>query len=650
MKIQNSINVYNNGNINNYNNKDITFQGIPVRAILKEISYLPNEDKLWMSCADMGKKLGIPSRTIKSLLNCASKKQIDFMENLTEYYNARNWSFAGDLKEDSQLVIDIYKMVEKPTPQHKNLIDYSEVPLKTLKNLFVAAQDKKSLEFVSNMQTKVLDGSKKSAEIITAMLNSRHKENYITDFSRYKSYILLNREDENVVKNLDNLVSSGKYNAKTYDSMLAVKEILNYSALSDNLAEYADKLSANYSAEGKALMDKIAVNFLAYRKGLSKQDYAHIVDIYSTTTKENLSLRLNLIDKFKYSYTDGYSKISDTEALKLLFDRIDANNVTASFVTKALGDDINVKSIEELISILNLVPPKKAEIFHKNISNIVRYTTEHEERVAALESEVENPFFITPQFKYQKDEAVKYGFNATESKWQTLMTKLENEYNIRKYNHYLKTHEDIVPSLEKKSENINVVLPNPIEKSITPVVENKSEINSSLLPVKFVKHPKELPVIKKLRVKIGVNDIIEQKLGAKTLARQKADYIESANVMRLKLLPEIFRSIKETRKQQKASGMKSSIDTREALKLYEKITGKNRKLIHYMLKQTNSDNERIFTIRDINSVINRAETEILKSKKTNPSYKAADAKAVYEDISQTMVEKYGKLRRVKKQS
>ncbi len=648
MQIRNDYTV-NYPKFNNKNNDNTSFQGIPARAIFREV-FPKNQDKLWEDCSDIAQKLDMSTRSIKFILEIVSDKRFNFMNHLTDYYNARNCFLKGNLRENPQDIIDIFKSVEKVTPEHDALLNSSDMPVKTLKELFSAANDKESLNFSSYIQKEVMDGTNASALKIIDMLNSPNRNNYIRDFSNYISYIKLNFGDENVIKNLDKLIASGSYQAKTYDAKLAVKEFLNRSNIKDGIAPFAEELEKNYSKAGKNFMEKFSDSFLAYRKGLSEKDYRHIVDMYSSTTDKNVRLRTALVDKFKYSDTTGYSKISDIEELKILFDRIDGNENITTFIKKALEDKIDVKTIKEMNDILDTVPPKKAEIFHKNIANIVRYTTEREERITALENEIENPFFITPQFKRQRDEAVKAGINTPESKWQTLMIKLENEYNIRKYRHYLKTHEDVINSVEKNREEIPNVLPNPVEKIVSPVSEPKSEINSSLLPIKFVKHPKELPAIKKLRVKLGVSDIIEQKLGAKTLASQRANYMESANVMRLKLLPEIFQSIKETRRQQKISGMKSRIDTREALKLYEKITGKNRKLIRYMLKQTNSDNERLFTIRDINATISKAEAEILKNKKANPKYKAADAKALYEDIFQTMVEKYGKLRRVKKQS
>lgn len=119
--------------------------------------------------------------------------------------------------------------------------------------------------------------------------------------------------------------------------------------------------------------------------------------------------------------------------------------------------------------------------------------------------------------------------------------------------------------------------------------------------------------------------------------------------MRLKLLPEIFDSIKDTRKMQKSAGKKPSIKNRDALKLFSRINGKNRKLVNYMLKQTDSDGNRIYDIKDIIYRLDLVEQKIfnLKSAK-GKEFKAADAKRVCDYEYETIINRYGKLKRTKK--
>jgi hypothetical protein len=172
--------------------------------------------------------------------------------------------------------------------------------------------------------------------------------------------------------------------------------------------------------------------------------------------------------------------------------------------------------------------------------------------------------------------------------------------------------------------------------------------NTETTPIKLVKTIKESPQARKLRVTSDINGIIEQKLGEKTLEKQKGNFAANATVMRFKLLNDIFDSISATRTQQKALGIRPTIQNRDAIKVFSRINGRNKKLVRYMLRQTNSNNERIYNIRDIVSLVDNAEKQIAKNKKANKSYKAADAKAYYENIYQSMVQEHGKLKRKRK--
>lgn len=183
-----------------------------------------------------------------------------------------------------------------------------------------------------------------------------------------------------------------------------------------------------------------------------------------------------------------------------------------------------------------------------------------------------------------------------------------------------------------------------LEKTLANI--NAQEKLSKNLPIK--KSFKELREARKLQVISDVNNIIEKKLGTKTLDKQKAQYDKQATKIRLSLLPEIFESIKSSRKLERELGVKTpSIANKDAIKLYERINGNNRKLVRYMLLKTKSktDDTRLFTIKDILRVLDKAEEEIPVYKSIDPAYKP---RAYYNEIFDKYVDQYGKVSRRKK--
>ena len=134
----------------------------------------------------------------------------------------------------------------------------------------------------------------------------------------------------------------------------------------------------------------------------------------------------------------------------------------------------------------------------------------------------------------------------------------------------------------------------------------------------------------------------------KTYDNQRAIYEKNATKMRLKLLPEIFDSIKETRAADRMVGRKVQTSNSDAVNLYSMIKGRNRKLVNYMLKKRNVDGTRMFSVKDIIELLNKSEKTIAQTKAKNPDFRAKDAKMYYDAIHADMVNSYGKVKRVTK--
>ncbi len=657
MKVQlidNSLNLNSNSNSYKSANK-VSFQGCDINLFLRRTVMQSSENKLWHDSHNLSRVSGISTRSFVSILRDASKNQYKLLKEIVDSYHVRNWTsnIKNEQCENPQLILDLYKIIDKPNETHLSIIKNSQMSLEELSELFKIASDKERLSFVNRMQNEVMDGSAESAKKIISLLESPYSDNIVKDFSTYKSFFKLYKDSEDISKILNQLLAENKFDKHYYDAKLSVKRLSRNHMLSDFYNKNQKFLEENYSPSGFDLMYLMADKFLPFRKLLSDADYQDILNIYKSTTPKNLALRQELMLKYKDAYCDDGE--SDIRALRKLYDAIDIDNNVAEFISKAINGKINADTIQSLLKTVELVPPKKLNIFYKNIINIYNQTSSAEDLTNALLKDVENPFYTSQKISRIRQDMIDAGFYTEQTKFQRFQLSIENMYNQLKYKFATRNSEDVLLNLNAEydkaikpiSENPEMIDFHSDYTRFMPKVSNeiKAEVKS---PVIFVRTIKESPQARKLRVTSDINGIIERKLGEKTLEKQKGQYAESATVMRLKLLNDIFDSIAVTRKQQRANGLRPNIENRDAIKVFNRINGKNKKLVRYMLRQTNGNNERIYNLKDIIAIVDNAEAQIAKNKKADKSFKAADAKAYYENIYQSLVQEHGKLKRKRK--
>ena len=640
----NSINSYNHNTRQRYKqNNNVTFEGWGIKSFIpkKNIRSEKVQGIIHDACERYGNIIGVRTSELLELTKDANETRMQFLKSLVTNYNARNFTRAGNLKEDPNGLIETFKTVEKPQIAHFGIVKNTDAPLELLPKLFTVATDKKSLEFVQKMQHEVLGGGKNAIKIITDLLSSKNNQEYIKNSPKYVSYLKYTSDNENTVKDLDKMIEAGTFRPEVFDAKQAIKSLMKNAAVKTTIGKDAYYLEQNYSKEGEKFIKHIFGDFLAHKKGLTSADFSDILKMYKTANAENIETRLDILSKFKYSTTgkDAQASSSEIKAMKKLFDKMDSDKSSANFVYKVLGDDIKAKSIRDLAGILDVVPSQKAEIFHKNIARIVRYTDEGE-RINALKNEVENPFFITESYAHALEDSIKAGFSKKESKISKMARFVENKINQIRYNR-----------MESATPQATTEIPQ-VKPAYTPVVAPvypTATIETKTPAIELKRTFKESPQARKLRVQNDVNEIIKQKLGQKTLKDQQHDYTVSAMVMRLKLLPEIFESIKDTRKMQKMAGQRPNVENKDAIKLYSKINGKNRRLVNYMLKQTDSEGHRIYNMKEILAKLNLVEAKVsnLKSAK-GKDFNSKDAKIVYQNEYEKLFEQYGKLKRAKK--
>lgn len=183
------------------------------------------------------------------------------------------------------------------------------------------------------------------------------------------------------------------------------------------------------------------------------------------------------------------------------------------------------------------------------------------------------------------------------------------------------------------------IIPKPVAITLT----NKSKTEQINNEIKISKK------IKKEELKANIFEILNTKLGKSTFAKQKEAYGKNATKIKLSLLPEIFTSVADTRKADRAVGKyKINSSNKDVLDLYLLINGSNKKYINYLLKKRNVDGTRMFEIKDIISMIKKAESKIAENKKSNPQYRARDARQYYHHLYESKIQQYGKVTRARK--
>ena len=629
-------------------NSTPSFEGLGIKSLnlntaSKMIKAKRRQDEMYL----LSEKLGVTNTILSSVLDKdASTGKFSFLRKLVDLYNAQNFYRDTKAKEDPANVLYILKDIKKPQEGHFNIVERSEMNFETMHKIFQKAKTKESLDFVQTMQRNVLDYGEDSGKVIIKMLDSKYKEDFIKTPLEYASYIKLNSEKPDCVKSLEKLLDEGKFDRALYDRELSFENLMKRRNVAELVGHNKEYIKANLTDANNKFLKIFGEDFYVYRKDFSEQDTQDLLSMFKSTNGENLKSRIRILEKFKFDHSQA-ENTTDTREMRKLFESMDKNPHIRLFVEKALDDNIKIESIENLNEVIAAVPPKKAEIFHKNIARIVRFTTP-ESRKAVLQSDIENPFYPAKRMNEKHRREIYPAGLTRESKISKWSRYIENQVNIMKYNRMMKGEQEIIEPVIIEKDNIFKTIPQDFiaipEISETVAVNAATEFGK----LNLVRTLKASPEARRLQVKSDVNDVIKRKLGQKTYERQNEQYSAKATAMRLKLLPEIFDSISASRKVQRSNGIRPNVENKDAVALYEKIQGKNRKLIRYMLKQTNENNERLFTVKDIIAFINKSEAKIAQDKKANPQYRAADAKAYYEEQFQNLVSEHGKLKRTKK--
>ena len=672
---------------------NVQFKGLNLR-VLRALA--PGGKKLEQSIAkhnrEIAQVLQVPSEKINQMTKGVSMERLQFLDVLTSRFHEKYGMNIGSEKaEKSDIIFKIYDSIKNPKSEHFSLIKNIHGSMAKIKETFDLIGNNKHKLSLAEKMGDLLNSKNRhhsAQNLMQDILQSENAELYAKKFSDYEPYLLAHRKDENAVKNLDKMVKAGTYDKNIVERENWFKDVLSPNILGETETLNFDSLKQSYTKEGTKFLSTFIEKFGGSADSMKAGNDKDILAMYQTTTKDNVELRCRIMksfasNRFNNERQEGLNQnISD---LRELFDRIDSDKHAASYVKKALKHNNMPRKVSSLNTLFSRVSSKKLDVFYDNAQNIMAQI-HGDGKYEALNNDITNSLFLTPareaHIQEMKEIGLHEGFTFGEKVKRVLKNQISKiRYSLSEDKQAKVTQEtqnqaeiaDIKRRMQEflptASEPANTAVTEPITTQIaTTPLKTKAAETVKTTPVETVAEPVSQPVkkkairhfnvlkapkapnAKKLAVINDVNQIIEKKLGSRTLADQKRDYAVTATKMRMEMLPEIFEAIKETRAMERAAGVKKpSVSNKDALSLYSRINGRNKKLVNYMLKKRNADGTRTFTFNEILSTIEQSESKLHKQKFASPkTYKAADGKAYYANLLEAQIQEHGKLQRTKK--
>ena len=240
----------------------------------------------------IGNVLGIDAEKIKFKNN----EELSFLSMLAEKYLSKY--FYASEKENPDFVLNIFNAIKKPLDDHFAIIDYERESFEKIDKIFSLAKSKKELKFVRMIYEKIFSRNNSSNNMIVDMLKSPHKKDFVANLDDYLSYLKLNIKDEDAIKNLDRLISSGQYNRKIYDIRKSLGYLRNDLMLSKVINN--QDMETFYSKSGRKFLDEFASCYYPRRNfDLSPQNKARFLEMYKTSNDKNIDLRVKIMRAFQ---------------------------------------------------------------------------------------------------------------------------------------------------------------------------------------------------------------------------------------------------------------------------------------------------------------------------------------------------------------
>ena len=562
---------------------------------------------------------------IKKLLHGKTFSRVSFFADTVEKYNRQNFYRTAENKENSDIVFKLFNQVKNPSKAHRKMTANTDLSLKQESIVFERLQNNpKKINHACDIYADINKSyiSEKNPEeakniknkVFMQIIESPNSDKYLSDYEVYRPYIKQNIQKEDVISKLDAKILSKSYDKDFADKSYKLDEV--YGGLYNRHFMPKDKLMPYFSEEGNELLTYLDHSF-TNRKGIHKIDEAGITNIYKTTTDKNLEIRKKFLkETYYHSPTNKEYNEEEIENVNKLFTMMDEDHDTMQFIKKMTDETYVTLDAGGYVAILGRVKPSVLNKDSKTAVEAIRKNTfkSSEEQVCAIIDMYENK----PQS--YKDKCI--------TKFKNLFVKNDAQKQVP-----VSVPAETIPK--------NVFQSN-LNKEIAVSDEFQSKNKIIRRKTGYTPRVEAAPSAKKLVVINDVNEVIKKKLGKNVYDDQHKTYARYATKMRLKLLPEIFDSVKDTRAAARIDGTfnrKTTVKNEDALFLYRRINGKNRRLVNYMLKLRNKDGSRKYNIKDIIETIDNTEKAARERQMISPK----DRKKCFDAVLNEKIAEFGKL-------
>ena len=625
--------------------------------------------------------LGVDEKRIQKMAVGKTNRQFAFLNAMTEHYNGKNFKLPQEQRDNPDTVLDLFSRIAKPDKKHIGFIYNTHLSMTNVKECFDKLGDNpEELSKMEEIYHSLRFAGKNRDKIAMDIVNSPNAKEYVNNYGQYKDFVNAHIKEENVISVLDSKLAKKAISTEDSHKIIKLNEIIT---LPKELLSAQDLLP-KYSKEGNEILSMLQMKIAPSAKTLEKSGTQSYVNIYGSTTSENINFRKNFLENnYVNRITIEEEKQLPAEEIhniETLFDMADKDPHTMNFLNGMSAAGATLKSAGQYLEIIDKYGAKELAKNVKNVAKAARSNyyeplkevTEYMDTKPNSVGESVSTFFKGLFSKKQKpvqqtgdivtlQKPVQTEIKETEQKVeQKIEEKVEQKINNEADERFMpkstvenKTSEaiDNEPKIEDKSV-ITQATVKPAKPKLTP-----EEYSKKIWADFFKKYPPKQPTAKQLKITSDIKPILEKKLGSKTLSEQERVYTLNATKQRASMLPEIFESIKETRAvARKANGGKLPYgfsQNSDAVDLYTKINGKNKKLVNYMLKVRDESGNRRYTVKDIMNKLNDANKEILKGKKASTKenrFTAKDEKAIYDIMLEEQIAQYGKLPRTKRVS
>lgn len=555
---------------NNLKNNNISFNGRfqVLKSVLNK-SKAGNDEFFYSSVSSF---LNQSEKSLKQYTEPFLRYKMPFLYTLAQKFNIDKRFMTPDkMKESKDFLFKIYDKVKSPNQTYKSMISMSNYDFEQINNIVdMTSKHPEKLQLIDNLFSLYGQHNGKYTipyETMRDFLSSPLSKKITKNFKNYEPFIKLNPDDTKVVSNLEKEIAKG-YDKGVFEKRLEIKHLVEDSCVLNKMDK--SLLEDNYNANGLKVLKQID-EIYAPLSMKGKEDVADrtnlLYEIYNTTNDKNASLRED-IAKFAVQRInfDSRAEKAPIESLAKIYKLVDNSPEGFKFLSKAFESGYFLNSFPDIektllkgdLKLLNKYPEEVKELLWFN----------------GCAANITSKDIDTMRKRINKS---KKGYFAK------LGDKIKSIFKI-----------------SKKSNSDNTVH---VSKTTLSEPEKLDIIENSKNKIKYPTYA-SVPVScgRKKDTIEKVNAIIDKKLSRLNFNEQnwqKRDYAIKASKIRLSLLDEMFKSVKDTRLADRAAGRKPSVSNKDVLRLYEAINGKNVNYIKKLLTDTDEKGNRQFNILEI---------------------------------------------------